>query len=120
MSQERRRYVRLSTERNVMCDIPGIDVVHIVGMGSEGTGMRIITNKELPDGDFPVVLDLADGRPPLNLSGKAVWQENWDFEIFNRVVAGVALQGMNPDDGARIAEVLKEAAAASPTQPDEL
>ena len=113
MSQERRRYVRLSTDHNVQCSIPGVDVVHIVGLGEEGTGMRIITNRELPEGDFPVELDLSDGEEPLKLMGRVAWQESWDFEIFNRVVAGVSLQGMDESARRRFQQVMANSAGTA-------
>lgn len=113
MSHERRRYVRLSTDHNVQCSIPGVDVVHIVGLGEEGTGMRVITNRELPEGDFEVELDLSDGEPPLKLMGRVAWQESWDFEIFNRVVAGVSLQGMDDDARLRFQRIMASAAGGA-------
>ncbi len=79
-----------------------MDVVHVVGLGSGGSGMRVITNRELPDDEFDVVLDLNDGHPALQLRGKAVWHESWDFEFFNRHAAGIALSGHSPEEGARI------------------
>lgn len=79
-----------------------MDVVHVVGLGSGGSGMRVITNRELPDEEFDLELDLNDGKPALRLKGKAVWQESWDFEFFNRHAAGVVLTGLNIEDGERI------------------
>lgn len=102
MPAERRRYTRLTTDQNVQCSIPGMDVVHVVGLGSAGSGMRVITNRELPDDEFDLQLDLNDGHPPLQLKGKAVWHESWDFEFFNRHAAGIALSGLTPEASARI------------------
>ena len=43
---ERRRYLRVAADEGLECDISGMGVVHIVGVSSEGRGMRVITNKE--------------------------------------------------------------------------
>lgn len=64
--------------------------------------MRVITNRELPDDEFDVQLDLADGQPPLQLKGKAVWHESWDFEFVSRHAAGILLTGLSPQDSGRI------------------
>ena len=102
MPSERRKYTRLTTDQNVQCAILGMDVVHVVGLGSGGSGMRVITNRELPDEEFDLELDLNDGQPSLHLKGKAVWHESWDFEFFNRHAAGVVLSGLQPGDSERI------------------
>lgn len=102
MPSERRKYTRLTTDQNVQCAISGMDVVHVVGLSSGGSGMRVITNKELPDEEFDLELDLGDGQPPLRLRGKAVWHESWDFEFFNRHAAGVVVTGLQPGDSERI------------------
>jgi hypothetical protein len=109
MPAERRKYTRLTTDHNLQCQIDGIDVVHVVGLGSGGSGMRIITNRELPDDEFEVLLDLSDGSPPLKLQGRAVWQENWDFEIFNRHAAGIVLSGLDQQQAARIDAIIQDA-----------
>lgn len=118
VAAERRRYTRLTTDHNVQCEISGMDVVHVVGLGSGGSGMRIITNHELPDDEFEVSLDLSDGKPILKLRGKAVWQEAWDFEIFNRHAAGIALSGLTPEEGARIDALIKNNPTDSAPPPD--
>lgn len=115
MGKERRRYMRLSTDKTLDCAIDGMEVLHIVGLGSEGSGMRIITNHELPDGDFGMTVDPNDGQPPISLKARAVWQESWDFEICNRNVAGIAF--VEVPDGAR--ERLQALLPAEPTgEPD--
>lgn len=118
MPSERRRYTRLTTDHNVTCTIPGVEVVHVVGLGSEGSGMRVITNRELPDEEFDVELDLDDGEPPLKLRGKAVWHELWNFEIFNRHAAGIALSGLDPAASARIDKLIQHAPSAGPPPPE--
>jgi hypothetical protein len=112
---ERRRYTRLTTDHNVTCAIPGVDVVHVVGLGSGGSGMRVITNRELPDEEFDMELDLDDGKPALKLRAKAVWHEAWNFEIFNRHAAGVVLSGLTAEDAARIDALIQhEPSSAAP------
>lgn len=117
MSTERRRYVRLTTDHNVQCSIEGVDVVHVVGMGSGGSGMRVITNRELPEGEFPIELDLNDGGPLLQLRGRAVWQESWDFEIFNRHAAGIELSGMDTEAANRIDQLIQSPASEGSESP---
>lgn len=118
MPADRRRYTRLTTDQNVQCAIPGMDVVHVVGLGSGGSGMRVITNRELPDDEFEVELDLNDGQAPLHLKGKAVWHESWDFEFFNRHAAGIALSGLTAEASARIDALIQNPPADSAPTPD--
>lgn len=122
MSQERRRYVRLGTEHNIACTIEGVDVVHIVGLGSEGSGMRVITNKELPHETFPIELTLDDDGAPIAAKAHVAWQEQWDFDIFQRHVAGLTLEELSDGDRARLNKMLDEAAAAASSSepPDSL
>ena len=121
MSQERRRYVRLGTEHNIQCQIPGVDVVHIVGLGSEGSGMRVITNKELPAEEFPIELGLDDGGELINATARVAWHESWDFDIFQRHVAGLTLGNLSEEARARLSKMLDQAAAAPPSEaPDDL
>lgn len=92
---ERRRYLRIAADEELGCAIEGVDVVHIVGISSEGSGMRVITNKELPTG---VELDCRlarDGKDLFNGKVKAVWLETLDFEFTKRHVAGVELLGLD-------------------------
>ena len=121
MSQERRRYVRLGTEHNIQCQIPGVDVVHIVGLGSEGSGMRVITNKELPE-EFPIELGLDDGGELIQTTAKVAWQEAWDFDIFQRHVAGLTLGELEESARQRLGKMLDDAAASvsSNEPPDSL
>ena len=120
MSQERRRYVRLGTEHNIQCKIAGVDVVHIVGLGSEGSGMRIITNKELPHDEFPVELTLDDDDNIIHAHAKVAWQEAWDFDIFQRHVAGLTLTHLGEEQRQRLNNMLDRAsAAASGSEPPE-
>jgi hypothetical protein len=96
--RERRRYLRVAADEGLECDIEGVGVVHIVGIGSEGRGMRIITNKELPkDQDLQIKLSreessLFEGK------AKAVWQETWDFEFCSRYVVGVEIMGLSEEE----------------------
>lgn len=107
MPPERRKYTRLTTDQNVHCSITGMDVVHVVGLSSDGSGMRVITNKELPDDEFDLELDLNDGDQVLSLRGKAVWHESWDFEFFNRHAAGILISGLTSDGSKRIENLIK-------------
>ncbi len=103
---ERRRYYRLSPEVEVDCAIEGMEVVHVVGLGATGAGMRLITNRELPaDGDFRVCLATGDGSD-LCLRARAVWRDVWDFEFCSRHVAGVEFQGLAEGDRARLVALL--------------
>jgi hypothetical protein len=122
VSQERRRYVRLGTEHNIACTIEGVDVVHIVGLGSEGSGMRVITNKELPHEGFAIEMSLDDGGAPIVAKAKVAWQEQWDFDIFQRHVAGLTLEELSEDARTRLNKMLDEAAAAASSNepPDSL
>ena len=117
MPADRRRYTRLTTDQNVQCAISGMDVVHVVGLGSGGSGMRVITNRELPDEEFEVELDLNDGQPVLHVKGKAVWHESWDFEFFNRHAAGIALSGLTDEESARIDALIQNPPAESEPSP---
>lgn len=118
MASDRRRYIRLTTDHNVQCSIPGIEVVHVVGLGSGGSGMRVITNRELPEDEFSLTLELNDGSPELHLKAKAVWQESWNFEFFDRHAAGLALSGMKPDEVQRIDDLLQKPATGNPLDPE--
>jgi len=104
---ERRKYTRLTTDHNIHCQIAGIDFVHVVGFGSGGSGMRVITNKELPDDEFDLVLDLQDEKPAIQAQARAVWQESWNFEIFHRHAAGITLSGLQAEDSERIDAVIR-------------
>ncbi len=95
-SPNRRRYVRLAADDNIVCDIGGQKVVHVVGLGSQGHGMRIITDSELPDGsEIPVSLVL-DGDAVGPARARVVWQESWDFGFCNRHVAGIEFLDIDP------------------------
>lgn len=118
MQSERRRYIRLTTDHNVQCTIPQVEVVHVVGLGSGGSGMRVITNKELPEDEFDLTLDLNDGSPPLALRGRAVWHESWNFEIFNRHAAGIVLSGLTETDSRRIDTLIQTPPSGSEPGPE--
>lgn len=92
-----------------------MDVVHVVGLGAGGNGMRLITNRELPDSEFSLLLDLGDDGAALSLKGRAVWHEEWNFEFVHRHVAGVELHGLTTEDAARIDAVIQSREAT----PDE-
>lgn len=86
---DRRRYYRLSPESDVACTIEGMEVVHVVGLGAAGSGMRVITNHELPD-DRPFEVTVATGSgPEISLQGRTVWKKAWDFDFCSRHVSGV-------------------------------
>lgn len=93
--KERRRYLRIAADEGLDCDLEGVGVVHIVGISSEGGGMRVITDKELQTG---VELDcslIRDGKDLFRGKVKAVWVESWDFEFCSRHVAGIELLGLD-------------------------
>jgi len=103
--RERRRYLRVAADEGLECEIAGAGVVHIVGIGAQGLGMRIITNQELPAGDELDVTLSRDGAELFKGKAKTVWQETWDFEFCARHVSGVVLLGLS--DEARKALVSK-------------
>lgn len=86
---ERRRYYRLSPEADVSCTIEGVDVVHLVGLGAGGNGMRVITDRELPEDRTFLVGVSAGTGPEVALRGRSVWKKAWDFDFCNRFVSGV-------------------------------
>lgn len=95
VDRDRRRYLRVAADEGLECGIEGVGVVHIVGLGAEGRGMRIITNKELPDhGELSIKLT-RDGKILFEGKAKSVWQETWDFEFCSRYVTGVELLGQS-------------------------
>ncbi len=103
---ERRRYYRLSPEVEVACAIEGMEVVHLVGLGATGAGMRLITNRELPmDRDFPICLSTGTG-PDLCLRARAVWRDAWDFEFCSRHVAGVEFLDLGEAERASLVALL--------------
>jgi hypothetical protein len=112
VSQERRRYVRLGTEHNIGCEIAGVDIVHIVGLGSDGGGMRVITNRELPPGDFPVKLTLDDGGDSIAAFAKVAWHKVQDFEFTQRHFSGLILFQLEPASADRLNHILNQATAA--------
>lgn len=112
--QDRRRYLRVAADEGLDCEIADAGVVHIVGVGAEGRGMRIITNQELPKG---VELDVTlsrDGSELFNGKAKAVWAETWDFEFCSRYVAGVELLGLNDEERAALVSKIPVAQEPGP------
>jgi hypothetical protein len=103
---DRRRDLRLTAENNIRCTITGTEVVHVIGLGSEGSGMRVLTNKELPDGELQISLQLDDGGPSINLTGNVVWRESWDFDAFRRHISGLATHNLPEEAQARLSAVL--------------
>lgn len=98
VGEERRRYLRVAADEGLECDIAGMGVVHIVGIGAEGRGMRVITNEELPSGQELDVCLARDGEKLFEGKAKAVWHETWDFEFCSRHVAGVEIMGLSEDE----------------------
>jgi hypothetical protein len=96
--RERRRYLRVAADEGLECDIKGVGIVHIVGIGADGRGMRIITNEELPRGDELDVTLSREGKDLFKGQAKTVWQEAWDFEFCSRHVSGVELLGLSDSD----------------------
>jgi hypothetical protein len=83
--------------------------------------MRIITNKELPHDEFPVELTLDDDAENIiHAHAKVAWQEAWDFDIFQRHVAGLTLTQLEEEQRGRLNNMLDRAsAAASGNEPPE-
>lgn len=103
---ERRRYFRLSPEAEVDCSVEGMKVVHVVGLGAGGNGMRLITDGELP-GDRAFAVEVADGREePLRLRARAVWREVHDFDFTSRHVAGVEFLDLGEAERDRLTALL--------------
>ncbi|HXE73742.1 MAG TPA: PilZ domain-containing protein [Candidatus Nitrosotenuis sp.] len=103
--QERRRYARISPDREIVCRIPGARVVHVLGVGVSGGGMRILTETQLTAPQFPVELDLGDGLPPLNLPARVVWQETQDFDFCNRYITGIEFADLDQAARRRLASL---------------
>lgn len=104
---ERRTYVRLGPGSDVRCRIPGMEVVHVVGLSSGGTGMRVITDKPLPaDEAFDMSLDLGDEQPTVRCGARVVWQESRDFDFCNRHISGVAFNNLADPDKERLVALL--------------
>lgn len=104
--EDRRRYYRLSPETELTCRIEGMEIVHLVGLGVNGAGMRLITDKELPtEGEFPVNLKTESG-PTLSLKGRVVWKGGWDFDFCSRHVAGVEFVDLQAEERAHLAGLL--------------
>ncbi len=104
--EERRRYYRISPQAEVTCRIEGMDVVHLVGLGANGAGMRLITDKELPsEGEFLVTLATGDGQV-LSLRGRVAWKGLWDFDFCSRHVAGIEFVALGGEERSRLAGLL--------------
>jgi len=70
--------------------------------------MRVLTNKELPDGELDIELELDDDGQPISLKGNVVWRESWDFETFRRHISGLSLHGVPEEAQQRITSVLSK------------
>lgn len=104
--RDRRRYLRVAADENLECDIADVGVVHIVGIGSKGNGIRVITNTELPtDSELDVALTWQE-ESLFKGKAKAVWQETWDFEFCSRHVAGIELLGQTAEERKALVERL--------------
>ncbi|MCE7868811.1 PilZ domain-containing protein [bacterium CPR1] len=104
---ERRTYVRFGPDTDVRCRIPGMEVVHVVGLSAGGTGMRVITDKPLPtDEVFDMSLDLGDDQPTVRCAARVVWQESRNFDFCNRHISGVAFKDMPDAERDRLVALL--------------
>ncbi|MEW6280227.1 MAG: PilZ domain-containing protein [Candidatus Eremiobacterota bacterium] len=104
---ERRSYVRLGPDTDLRCQISGIEVVHVLGLSAGGTGMRVITDKPLPEKSaFGVSLELGEGLGSLRCQGRVVWQESRDFDFCNRHISGVAFDDLQDGDRRRLVSLL--------------
>jgi hypothetical protein len=105
-AEERRRYYRISPQAEVTCRIEGMEVVHLVGLGANGAGMRLITDKELPsEGSFPVILATGSG-PILTLKGRVAWRDTWDFDFCSRHVAGIEFVDLGEEERSHLTGLL--------------
>jgi hypothetical protein len=104
--QERRRYLRIAADEGLECAIEGAGVVHIVGISSEGGGMRVITSKELDTGTDLDCRLTRDGKDLFHGKAKPVWKETLDFEFTRRHVAGIELMGLDERERAALVEKL--------------
>lgn len=87
---DRRRYKRVSPSCPVEAHIDGAGVVHVIGLGIGGTGMRIITDRSLSCTEiFNIALTLHKGHPPLNLRGRVAWRSEEDFGYCRRFFFGI-------------------------------
>lgn len=104
--KDRRRYLRVAADDGLECAIGGAGIVHIVGISSEGRGMRVITDKELPS-DRELELKLAH-NDSLLFDGKAkcVWHEAWDFEFCSRHVGGLEILGLSDEERKTLVEAI--------------
>lgn len=118
-AQERRRYIRLDADEKLECSIAGTGVVHVVGLGSQGHGMRVITDQELPDSElFELSIHLSEGDP-LEAQARAVWQESWDFGFCNRHVAGLEFVELDEASRQRLVDLLPKEGDRQPVPDDE-
>lgn len=116
--QNRRRYVRLAADEKIDCAIGGQDVVHVVGIGSHGHGMRVITDRELPDGEeIPVSLVLAGEES--QAQARVVWQESWDFGFCNRHVAGIEFTQVSDSLRQKLLDLIPDEDSREPVPDDE-
>ena len=117
-AKERRRYIRLDADDRLECSIVGTGVVHVVGLGSHGHGMRVITDKELPESEeFRLSVKLTEGAP-LEANARVIWQESWDFGFCNRHVAGLELIDLPDSERQRLIALIPAEEDRQPV-PDE-
>lgn len=106
VEKDRRSHYRLSPEAEILCDIEGMGVVRVVGLGASGAGMRIWTDRELPaEGTFPVRLSTG-GEGDLLLTARAVWQKDLDFGYCRRHTAGIEFLDLEDAARSRLAALL--------------
>lgn len=109
---ERRNYIRLGPDHEVRCEISGMEVVHVVGLSAGGTGMRVITDKALPEADaFDLTMDLGDDQAAVRCRARVVWHETKDFDFCNRHISGVAFADLKDTDRKRLVSLLPKAEA---------
>ena len=94
---ERRKETRLSPG-DLECDVEGARFAHVLGVTLGGHGMRVMTDRHLPD-EHPVqiVFHLSD-EDNLEFQGQVVWSEEKNFEFTHRFISGVRF--VDPPDGS--------------------
>ncbi len=102
---ERRRYIRLDPRDDISCEIEGVEVFHLVGISSDGSGMRVITDRPLPPNP-KITIYLGKQQTPINGVARIIWQEMWDFEFCTRHITGITLEGVSEEDRRKITQHL--------------
>jgi len=99
--EDRRTEARLGPG-DVECEIEGAQFVHVLGLTHEGTGMRVMTNSEIPkEQALPVTLHLSESDT-LRFQARAVWSQEENFEFTRRYISGLKIEDIGADDSNRL------------------